>query len=210
MCSSDLAPAPRRVSAGPSAKPASRPAALRDAGGPGNRGWLWLLPGVLLASALAVAGFHLLPRLRVPQLSRSAAPSAAPAPSPRSLPTAVRPPAPPVASLLLSSSEPSWLSVRDGAGQSLFEGTFTGERRFPLKGGLSVMAGRPDLVKVSLGDQPSRPLGTIDQVVWHTFAPPASAVSGVPAASSAASSSITNAASGAAAPPGVPPKAPTP
>ena len=49
------APAPRRVSAGPSAKPASRPAALRDAGGPGNRGWLWLLPGVLLASEIGRA-----------------------------------------------------------------------------------------------------------------------------------------------------------
>ena len=53
----------------------------------------------------------------------------------------------------------------------LFKGTFTGERRFPIGHGLKVLAGRPDLVQVSLVGRPVRPLGTIDQIRWETFRP---------------------------------------
>ena len=73
--------------------------------------------------------------------------------------------------LLLRSGEPSWLEVRDAAGGTLFRGTFTGEKRFPLGSGLRVLAGRPDLVNAAVGDGQARPLGPIDQVVWHTFKP---------------------------------------
>ncbi|MCP9941587.1 helix-turn-helix domain-containing protein [Cyanobium sp. ATX 6E8] len=75
--------------------------------------------------------------------------------------------------LLLISSQPSWLEVKQQGGESLFRGTFEGERRFPLGGGLSVLAGRPDLVKAQLGSGPAKPLGRIDQVRWQQFKAPA-------------------------------------
>jgi hypothetical protein len=63
--------------------------------------------------------------------------------------------------------------VRNGSGEQLFEGTFKGQRSFPLQGGLQVLAGRPDLVQVSFGAQPARPLGPIDQIRWVSFKAPA-------------------------------------
>ena len=71
--------------------------------------------------------------------------------------------------LVLRSQEPSWLEVKAEAGKVLFRGTFSGERRFPLGGGLQVLAGRPDLVQAQLGTAPSRALGPIDQVRWQRF-----------------------------------------
>jgi cytoskeleton protein RodZ len=73
--------------------------------------------------------------------------------------------------LTLSSVKGSWLEVRSANGQKLFEGIFKGERRFELGAGLRVLAGRPDLVMASLGDQPAKALGPIDQVIWRTFKP---------------------------------------
>lgn len=75
--------------------------------------------------------------------------------------------------LLLRSSQPSWLEVKQVGGESLFRGTFKGERRFPLGGGLQVLAGRPDLVQAQLGNRPAQPLGRIDQVRWQRFTAPA-------------------------------------
>ena len=63
--------------------------------------------------------------------------------------------------------------MRDRSGRSLYAGTLSGERRFPIGQGLEVLAGRPDLVQASLGDQPARPLGPISQVQWRSFAPAA-------------------------------------
>jgi cytoskeletal protein RodZ len=83
------------------------------------------------------------------------------------------PQAPSGSELLLSSSQPSWLEVKQKGGESLFRGTFEGERRFPLGSGLSVLAGRPDLVKAQLGSGPAKPLGRIDQVRWQQFKAPA-------------------------------------
>lgn len=75
--------------------------------------------------------------------------------------------------LVLSSSKPSWLEVKGPRGAVLFRGTFSGERSFPLKGELAVLAGRPDLVLVRQGNAPARPLGPIDQVRWQRFKAPA-------------------------------------
>lgn len=73
--------------------------------------------------------------------------------------------------LTLRSPQPSWLEVRNQADAVLFKGTFKGERAFPLGQGLTVLAGRPDLVQVSLGGSPARPLGSIDQIRWVSFRP---------------------------------------
>ena len=90
-----------------------------------------------------------------------------------STPQASAPQTPTGSELLLSSSQPSWLEVKQQGGESLFRGTFEGERRFPLGSGLSVLAGRPDLVKAQLGSGPAKPLGRIDQVRWQQFKAPA-------------------------------------
>ena len=91
--------------------------------------------------------------------------------SPIYVPTAAQPAAVATSSpeLVLRSQEPSWLEVKAEAGKVLFRGTFSGERRFPLGGGLQVLAGRPDLVQAQLGTAPSRALGPIDQVRWQRF-----------------------------------------
>ena len=75
--------------------------------------------------------------------------------------------------LLLRSSQPSWLEVKQEGGASLFRGSFKGEKSFPLGSGLRVLAGRPDLVQAQLGNGPAKPLGRIDQVRWRQFKAPA-------------------------------------
>ena len=98
-----------------------------------------------------------------------------PAGSPIPVPTAAQPAAVAASSpeLVLRSQEPSWLEVKAEPGKVLFRGTFSGERRFPLGGGLQVLAGRPDLVQAQLGTAASRVLGPIDQVRWQRFNAPA-------------------------------------
>jgi cytoskeleton protein RodZ len=106
---------------------------------------------------------------------KAAAPSATPKPLKPKPPTPPRAPvaaAAPATELNLTAVQPSWLAVRSGDGKQLFEGTFKGSQRFPLKNGLQVLAGRPDLVQVSLGSSPAKPLGRIDQIRWVTFKAP--------------------------------------
>jgi hypothetical protein len=73
---------------------------------------------------------------------------------------------------MLRSIQPSWIEVRKERGELLFRGVLEGERRFPLDGGLLVLAGRPDLVQAQLGSGPAKPLGRIDQVRWQQFKAP--------------------------------------
>ena len=73
--------------------------------------------------------------------------------------------------LTLRSAKPSWLEVRNQSDAVLFKGTFSGERQFPIGQGLKVLAGRPDLVQVSLVGRATGPLGPIDQIRWETFRP---------------------------------------
>ena len=74
--------------------------------------------------------------------------------------------------LTLNSSEASWLAVRDSQGTMLFEGTFKGQKTFPLGQGLTVLAGRPDLVQASLAGSKPEPIGPIEAVRWKRFSPP--------------------------------------
>ena len=71
--------------------------------------------------------------------------------------------------LTLQADERSWLEVRDLQGRGVYVGELLGSRKFPLTGGLQVLAGRPDLVRVQVGADPVRVLGRVDQVKWITF-----------------------------------------
>ncbi|MCP9882496.1 helix-turn-helix domain-containing protein [Cyanobium sp. Alchichica 3B3-8F6] len=133
-------------------------------------GRLALAAGLVAAlGAGGTAGWQQWQRL---QASRPAEPEPANAPQ-ITTPQASAPQTPSGSELLLSSSQPCWLEVKQQGGESLFRGTFEGERSFPLGSGLSVLAGRPDLVKAQLGNGPAKPLGRIDQVRWQQFKAPA-------------------------------------
>jgi cytoskeletal protein RodZ len=75
-------------------------------------------------------------------------------------------------SLTLSSGSNTWLEVKTLKGKQLFRGDFKGRQGFPLNEGLRVLAGRPDLVLVQVGGTAARPLGSISEVKWQTFAAP--------------------------------------
>jgi cytoskeletal protein RodZ len=75
-------------------------------------------------------------------------------------------------SLTLSSGSNTWLEVKTLKGQQLFRGDFKGRKGFPLNEGLRVLAGRPDLLLVQVGGTAARPLGSISEVTWQTFAAP--------------------------------------
>lgn len=76
------------------------------------------------------------------------------------------------ASLTLSSGSNTWLEVKTLKGKQLFRGDFKGRKGFPLNEGLRVLAGRPDLLLVQVGGTAARPLGSISEVIWQTFAAP--------------------------------------
>ena len=131
-------------------------------------GRLALAAGIVAGlSAGGAVGWQQWQRL---QAFRAAPPTAA---APTAQPQAAQPQAVASPQLLLRSSQPSWLEVKQQGGESLFRGTFEGERRFPLGSGLQVLAGRPDLVQAQLGSEPAKPLGRIDQVRWQRFTAPA-------------------------------------
>ena len=147
--------------------PAPGPAGPRPSPRPQILGPLALAAAIL--AGVATGGVL----LRQQWLQQRAQPG--PAGSPIAVPTAAQPAAVAASSpeLVLRSQEPSWLEVKAEAGKVLFRGTFSGERRFPLRGGLQVLAGRPDLVQAQLGTAASRVLGPIDQVRWQRFSAPA-------------------------------------
>jgi cytoskeletal protein RodZ len=129
----------------------------------GSQAVPWRLPllglgaGLLLA-ALVGAGLWGWQQRRHPAGTRTTT-----APGPRRMPVHAGSSS---STLRLSSREPSWLEVQNASGQVLFQGLLQGERRFAVNGGLRVKAGRPDLVQVSLGSQPARALGPIEQIRW--------------------------------------------
>ena len=75
-------------------------------------------------------------------------------------------------SLTLSSGSNTWLEVKTLKGKQLFRGDFKGRKGFPLNEGLRLLAGRPDLLLVQVGAKTARPLGSISEVTWQTFAAP--------------------------------------
>ncbi len=150
------------------------PLQRRPATSPASRGrplgWLWWALLLLGGGGLGVAALQ--GKVFAPQASRPpSAPAATshPGVAPRQAVAAGAPVRPAADALVLRSSQPSWLEVRNGAGVTLFRGTFTGEKRFPMGEGLKVLAGRPDLVTATAGSQAPRSLGRIDQVVWRSF-----------------------------------------
>jgi len=158
--------------------PRSKVAAAIDRGeGPPRRLPL-LAVGLPVLVALLLAGFAAAALLRRPSAQNRPTVSAAPAPSAPQQAAPVRSSAPAAESaavLVLTSRPASWVAVRDRDGLELFAGSLEGEKRFPLGQGLEVLAGRPDLVKVSSGAGEVRPLGTISEVTWHRFSPAAKA-----------------------------------
>ena len=67
----------------------------------------------------------------------------------------------------ISSKEPSWLSIRNGEGEVVYEGTLSDSKSLPADSDLEIYAGRPDLVLISHGNDSHRALGPIDQVRWY-------------------------------------------
>jgi len=90
----------------------------------------------------------------------------APTPAPSASPTALN-----TDSLRLLAKEPSWIEVRDADGRTVFEGTLSGEKTFPLGRGLEVIAGRPYAVSAAVGPAPATPLGGVDDIRWKRFSP---------------------------------------
>ena len=75
------------------------------------------------------------------------------------------------AAITITSSEPSWLSIRNSDGSELFEGTLADSKTLPADADVEIYAGRPDLVLISRGDQTPKALGTIEQVRWYKLNP---------------------------------------
>jgi len=132
-------------------------------------GWLPAAAAAVVALGLATA--LLLPKRQAPSGDAISQPPAADAPA---APPATPTPAATVPSLELRPREPSWLAVRELNGRTLFEGTISEPRTFPLGRGLEVRAGRPDQVSVAAPGVPARPLAAGDDYGWKSFSPPLS------------------------------------
>jgi len=75
----------------------------------------------------------------------------------------------PVGQLRLQSSGPSWVEVRSLEGERLYGAILQGQVLLPLGRGVKVLAGRPDLVRVSVAGQSPQVLGRIDRIEWVMF-----------------------------------------
>ena len=76
--------------------------------------------------------------------------------------------------LLVITSGPSWIELRDAQGRTIYGGLLEGRQRFRLGAGLSLKAGRPELVQVQLGGGPAQALPPGEWWSWHRFQPPGS------------------------------------
>ena len=158
--------------------------------GPRGSGMVPVLACLALASGVAAGGFALWqqwqgrqqqalqpkPVLTKPATTKKANPKQAQATAKAQ---ALAPAKTGATSLTLSSGSNTWLEVKTLKGKQLFRGDFKGRKGFSLNEGLRVLAGRPDLVLVQVGGTAARPLGSISEVKWQTFAAPkAPALSG--------------------------------
>ena len=75
----------------------------------------------------------------------------------------------PVGQLRLQSSGPSWVEVRSLEGQTLYAAILQGQVQLPLGRGVKVLAGRPDLVRVSVAGERPKVLGRINRIEWVVF-----------------------------------------
>jgi hypothetical protein len=76
------------------------------------------------------------------------------------------------AELLVITRGPSWIELRDPSGKTLYAALLEGQKRFRLGAGLSLKAGRPELVRVQLGSAPAQALPPGEWWTWHRFQPP--------------------------------------
>lgn len=74
--------------------------------------------------------------------------------------------------LLVITSGPSWIELRDPQGRTVYGALLEGRQRFRLGAGLSLRAGRPELVQVQLGGGPAQALPPGEWWSWHRFQPP--------------------------------------
>ena len=75
----------------------------------------------------------------------------------------------PVGQLRLQSSGPSWVEVRGLNGDNLYGAILQGQVLLPLGRGVKVLAGRPDLVRVSVAGERPKVLGRINRIEWVLF-----------------------------------------
>lgn len=139
------------------------------------RPWLKPLLAVTLLAGVVSAGATLWSQGARGPLARPETPSATVPPAGTGgrplLPQAEAPRAAGAGMLVLRASAPSWVEVRTASGDTLHFAILRGERRFPIRDGLRLLAGRPDLIRVSTGSQPVRVLGRIDDVRWWSIQP---------------------------------------
>ncbi len=74
--------------------------------------------------------------------------------------------------LLVITSGPSWIELRDPQGRTVYGALLEGRQRFSLGAGLSLKAGRPELVQVQLSGGPVQALPPGEWWSWHRFQPP--------------------------------------
>ena len=130
----------------------------------GARTALWVGLGAGLVWGANQLQLRPLPQLSVPQGPLSQA-----GPSEHAAPLPVA--GVPGGQLRLQSSGPSWVEVRSLEGQTLYGAILQGQVLLPLGRGVKVLAGRPDLVRVSVAGQRPKVLGRIDRIGWVLIPP---------------------------------------
>jgi hypothetical protein len=159
----------------PAPDPSAAPTLLQRL--PRQRWLLFVAVAVAVALATAILGTLL-------RGARQPAPQAAPEAQRGEPPSVPAGPGNPPASepagapaLRLRARGDCWLHVQTLAGESLLLDTLQAgeERRLPLGEGLRLLAGRPDLLEVAVGEGDYRTHGTISQIDWVTIRPPAAA-----------------------------------
>jgi hypothetical protein len=118
-------------------------------------------------TAAAVGSTQSSPRV-TPQAPAAAAPTQASAPASRAQPA--RPAG--AIELLVITRGPSWIELRDSHWRAVYGAVLKGRKRFKLGAGLSLKAGRPNLVRVQLGSSPAQALPPGKWRTWHRFQPP--------------------------------------
>ena len=74
--------------------------------------------------------------------------------------------------LLVIARGPSWIELRDRQGRTVYGALLKGRKRFNLGAGLSLKAGRPQLVQVQLGGRPAQALPPGRWWTWHRLQAP--------------------------------------
>lgn len=150
---------------------------LQRSGGPDSsspsRLVLLAMATALVAAALA-ASVGVMRRARSPQPASPAEPSLAEQARPPG--SQADSPAEEATALRLRFNGECWIEAQTLDGETILATTFQqGDvRSLPLGQGLRLLAGRPDLVQVAVGDDEFRTLGTIDRIDWVVISPPTS------------------------------------